>query len=165
MRIRSLTKCALMTALLCVVSPISVPLGSIPLSLATFGVYLCSIIFKPLYAVLSVAAYIMIGAIGVPVFSGLRGGAGVIAGPTGGFLAGYLFCVWISSVIKNKVGIPASLALGTIALYAFGAVWFAFVTESTILHALTVCAMPFIWGDAVKIIVATVVGKKLKNKI
>ena len=163
MRIRHLTKSALMAAVLCVISPVAVPLGAVPLSFATFGVYLSAIILKPADAVLSVVVYVLIGAFGLPVFSGANGGFGVIAGPTGGYIVGYILCVWIVSVLKNKINVPAALLAGTVVLYFFGTAWFMFITECRFFQSVAVCVLPFLLGDVMKIIAATVADSKIRR--
>lgn len=164
MRLRELIKAAVMSAILCVISPITVPFGAVPHSLCTFAVYLAAIILKPAYAVLSVLVYVLLGIFGLPVFSGANGGVGVLAGPTGGFLVGYIICVWLASFLKTKIRTVPSLIFGTVLLYITGLIWFMFVTDSTVIQAGLVCVLPFVLGDALKIAAATIIGNKI-NKI
>ena len=91
-----LASCALMSALLCVVSPMSIPIGEVPISLATFIIYVSVWVLGPYGASLSVMVYLFLGIVGLPVFSGGAGGIGKLAGPTGGYLAGYIILVFLS---------------------------------------------------------------------
>ena len=112
---------ALLAALLAVISPFSVPLGAIPLTLATLGVYLAAVIGGAGFGTLAVAVYLMLGAVGLPVFSGFIGGVQAFLAPTGGFLLGYLPCtvaIGIGLRIGNytRVSCLLSLLAGTIIL-------------------------------------------------
>lgn len=162
MNVRELSKSAVVSALLCVISPFTLPIGAVPLSLATFGVYVSAIILKPFYASVSVLVYLLLGAFGLPVFSGANGGVGVLLGPVGGFLSGYLLCIIVSSALKNKLGILPSLVIGTVLLYISGVLWFVFVTKTGVLQSLAVCVLPFLPGDALKIAASYAVGRKIK---
>lgn len=163
MNVRELSKAAVVSALMCVISPFTVPVGAVSLSLATFGVYLSAIVLKPFYAGIAVLVYLLAGAFGLPVFSGANGGVGVLLGPTGGFLAGYFLCAAISAGLKKKAGIVASLILGTVVLYISGTVWFCFVTETGIAEAFVLCVLPFLPGDALKIAASCVIGRKINS--
>ena len=160
MKIRDLSKAALVSALLCIISPFTIPAGVVPLSLSTFMVFIAAIILKPAYATAAVAVYIMLGAFGLPVFSGANGGIGVFFGATGGFLTGYVPGVFAASFLKNKIGIPLSLIIATFIIYVFGIIWLAVVTGNTLLQSAFVC-IPFLPGDALKIVGAYIIGVKI----
>ena len=165
MNLRELIKSAIFTAILCAISPFTIPLGVIPVSLCSFGVYLSAIILKPLYATLSVLLYVAIGILGVPVFSGANGGVGVIIGPTGGFVFGYIICALLVSVLKSRTKTTVALIFGTFVLYVCGVVWFSLVTKNSLFYAFIVCVLPFLLGDAVKIAIATVAGEKINKRL
>lgn len=92
-RTRSIAFIALCVAIMAVSAWVTVPLGPIPFTLQMFAITFAVVVLTPKQAIAAIAAYLVLGAIGVPVFSGMRGGFGVLAGPTGGFLWGYLFGV------------------------------------------------------------------------
>lgn len=92
-RTRSIAFVGLTIAIMAVSACVTVPLGPIPFTLQMFAVTFAIVVLKPQEAIAAIAGYLLLGAIGVPVFSGMRGGVGVLAGPTGGFLWGYLFGV------------------------------------------------------------------------
>ena len=107
---------------------------------------------------------------GLPVFSGWQGGLGKVAGPTGGYLVGYLLLVLIGGLIKSSSKsrlIPTLLGmvLGTVVLYAFGTAWFIFQTKSDILSSLSVCVLPFIGFDLIKIALAAAIGIPVINAL
>ena len=163
MNVRELSKAAVVSALMCIISPFTIPVGGVPLSLATLGVYISSVVLKPFYAVFSVLIYVLIGAFGLPVFSGANGGVGVLLGPTGGFVAGYIICALVSSFLRKKTGVAVSLVVGTVFLYLSGAAWFCFVTKSEIAEAVLLCVLPFLPGDALKITASYVIGRKINS--
>lgn len=163
---KRLTRIAVMAALLCAASPWSVPIGPIPISIATFIVYLSGIVLGAFDGTISVAVYLLIGAVGVPVFSGFQGGVQKLIGVTGGYLIGYLICAFVVGLITDKakrklLTVPAMI-LGTVLLYAFGTLWFMFQTQRTLAESLMLCVVPFLLGDAAKIAVASAVGIPLR---
>ncbi len=166
MKIRNMTATAVFTAVLCVVAPFTIPIGPIPLTLATLIIYLVASALDWRLATLSVVVYIAIGAVGLPVFSKMQGGIQVLVGPTGGFLAGYIACALIAGLIisrhpTNKWLYPPAMLLGTIALYALGTAWFMFSMSQT-LGASLLLFVPHLIGDAFKIIIASIIGPRLR---
>lgn len=158
--IKDMTVTAAMAAVLCVAAPFTIPTGLIPVTLASFTVYLAAAILGAKKGIISVALYILIGAVGLPVFSGFKSGLGVLAGPTGGYLIGYLFCAAAVGLAVDRWGkrfwvFPAAMIAGTVLLYAFGTAWFMVQSGNGLLYALGVCVVPFLIGDAVKIVAAS----------
>ena len=167
---------ALMSAVLCVISPftIPVPASPVPLSLALFAVYLAAVLLGAKRGALSVLIYLILGAVGLPVFSGFSGGIGVLAGPTGGYLVGYLLCAVIVGVVayvepngkkRNFARYVLAMLLGTLACYSFGTVCFLLIMKGTytVAHELLVCVVPYLLFDMIKIIVATAVVMPIKK--
>lgn len=170
MKHKNLVLTAIMAAVLCVISPFSLPLGTIPLSFATLAVFLVSCISPPKRSVASVIVYILLGASGLPVFSGFVGGFQQIAGLTGGYIIGYIPCSFAVSYLttkseKSKFIYPLSMALGIAVCYFCGTVWYSYQTDTDFSAALAVCVLPFIAGDIIKIIAASAIGITLKNRL
>ena len=160
----NMTSCALMAALMCVLCPVSVPIGPIPISLSILVILVTVVVLGTWRALVSYTVYLLLGAVGMPVFSGFQGGFGKLAGPTGGYLAGFLLMILIGGVImevckRNLWLTMLGMALGVAVDYAVGTAWFMFQTESTLAHALEVCVYPFIPLDLAKIVIAVVFGK------
>ena len=155
--LQTLVETALCAAVLCVVSPFTIPgPGAVPISLATFCVMLAALLFGWAKAMTAVAVYLALGAAGLPVFAGGAGGIGVLMGPTGGYLFGYLFLALFGGLFYKRtfwVQLPMVL-LGTLVLYAFGTAWFVIRLDQKLTYALTVCVLPFLPGDAIKIAAA-----------
>lgn len=160
----------ILAAVICVLAPFSFPAGAIPISLTTFAIYIVSCTVSAKYALPAVIIYILLGAAGLPVFSSFTGGFQQIAGLTGGYIIGYIPCSLIISLstdkFENKKFVyPLSMILGTLVCYAFGAIRYMQLTECGLLTALTVCILPFLIGDAIKIAAASCVGITLKKRL
>lgn len=159
---------ALLAALLCIIAPFAVPTGLVPITLASLGVYLCAVIGGAGWGTLSVALYLLLGAVGLPVFSGFVGGLQAFLSPTGGFLLGYLPCAVVIGLglrIGNytRLGCLVSLVAGTVVLYLCGVAWFAYATQTAIWASVMACCVPFFVGDAVKIAAVTILLPPLKR--
>ena len=161
---------ALMAAVMCVLGPLTVPIGAVPISLANFVICLTAWLLGPKFGTLSVAVYLCIGLIGVPVFSGYGAGLAKLAGPTGGYLVGYLLLALIGGLfIEKSNGNPVvsgiGLVLGDAACYVLGTAWFVFQMQCELGYALSVCVYPFIALDIAKIVVSCVVGALLRKRL
>ena len=161
---------ALMTAVVCVLAPFSIPVGVIPVSLATFGLYLAVQILGGKKAVGVCLMYLLIGFVGLPVFSGFTGGPAKILGPTGGYLAGYLLLTGIAGFFVDKfpgkrVFCLLGFVFGTIACYVVGTIWLAVQMKVTFGAALLVGVVPFLPGDVLKMIVASWLGEVVRRRV
>ena len=165
--IKKTALCALFTALCAVCSIITVP-SPIPFTLQTFAITLAVYVLGIGGGMASVSAYIVLGAIGLPIFSGMHGGIGVLFGPTGGFILGFIpFCLIIGFALKKfKSLVPRLIGcfIGLIVLYICGAVQYIFVASVSFWGAVTVCVLPFIIPDVLKILLAVVIGNRI-NKV
>jgi len=164
-----LVLCAIFTAIICVFSQIVIPLGVIPLNLTTFAIILCGGVLGIKYGTVATLLYIFIGVIGIPVFAGFKGGAGVLLGPTGGFIIGYLFVALLSGMAfrnqRNSLITVLILCVANIVCYIIGTFWYMLITKAGLLSAISVCILPFIPGDAVKVAIAYPVIVKIKKQI
>lgn len=178
-RARALAVCAVMTAALCVLAPLAVPIGPVPATLATFVICLSAGLLGWRKGTASVAAYLLLGLAGAPVFSGWQGGAGVLLGPTGGYLAGYvplaLLTGWAQDAarpLEERAGALPAAALrlagmlaGTAALYALGTAWYCAQSGAPAGAALAVCVLPFLPADLVKTAAALGLGAVLRRRL
>lgn len=155
---------ALWTAIICIVSPFSIPVFSVPITFSTIAIFLSALLLGKTYGTISVAVYIALGAIGLPVFSGFLGGMGVLLGPTGGFIIGYAVCAFVIGLLyqKTKISPFIIMAIATLIIYLLGLAWYMVVTNSNFIVALLVCVVPFILIDAIKILLTTILLKYLK---
>ena len=167
----SAAEIALMAAVISVCAWITVPMA-VPFTLQTFGVFLTLEMLGGASGTLAILAYILLGAVGVPVFSGFAGGVSVLLGPTGGYIIGFLACgiiyLFTEKIRKNTIIDIIVLVIGLFACYTFGTVWFAKVMEMRdsvmgIGTILVKCVLPFILPDAVKLTFAVIIAKRVKK--
>ncbi len=169
--VEELTRIALSVALIAVCSWISVPL-MIPVTLQTFAVCLVTALLGLKSGLWAVAAYILLGAAGLPLFSGFRGGPATLLGTTGGYIVGFLFTALSVGLGVKLFGrrLPVlliSMALGVLLCYVFGTAWFMVVyTRNSGPVSLGVvlgwCVLPYLIPDAVKILLASLLTRRLE---
>lgn len=165
-----LTATALMAAVLCALASMSITIGIVPISLATFVIYLDAYILGSRMATVSTFIYLLLGLVGLPVYSGFSSGPAKLFGPTGGYLFGYLFLAFISGWFierfpKNKILHIVGMVIATAVLYTLGTCWLAFQAHMDARTALMAGVIPFLLGDAIKIVVNVIVGPALRKRI
>lgn len=165
---RDMTLIAMFAAVTAVLSQITIPLGftPIPVNLATLSVLIAGGLLGSIKGAISQLVYLLIGAVGIPVFSGFRGGVGILVGPTGGYIIGYVIGAFVVGIIIEKCDrkIPTlvgAMVAGMIVLYATGTLWFMISTKNGLVASLTMCVVPFLIGDAFKIAAATFLVRRL----
>ena len=169
--VRKMVFCALFAALIMVFAQIQVPLpGLVPISLATFGVMMAGLLLGWKLGLLAVAVYALLGAVGVPVFAGFKGGMAALTGPTGGYIIGYLPYAVLTGLPVKKAqesfwGRLGLLALGTLACYTLGTAWFMRATGRTLGESMGLCVLPFLPGDAVKMGLSSFLAPRLRKAI
>ena len=164
--IYDLTKMALLTALMCVSAYIVIPLPFTPamLTAQTMVVNLVAFLLVPREAVITMTAYMLIGLIGIPVFSGGVGGPGKLFGPTGGYIFSWIVAVWLMSWLKGKRYsliryCAVSILVGVPVIYVGGSIYMKFVTGMDWMGVLTAAVIPFIPLDIMKCVAAAVIAK------
>lgn len=172
MKTRELAEVGLGGGIICLLSPfiIPIPFSPIPITMGTLAVSLVAVILGAKKGMIATAVYLLLGLAGVPVFSGFRGGFGILFGPTGGYLVGYLFLAFFSGLLVQRhserfVFYPVAISLGMIFCYLFGTVVFVFVSKASFYAAFTACVLPFLPLDIVKIVVASVFGFSIKKRL
>ena len=167
-RTKQMVLIALMTAVTCVLGPLSIPLpfSPVPISLTNFAIFLAIYVLGMKSGTISFIIYLLLGAIGVPVFSSFRGGLQVLAGPTGGYLIGFIFLALIMGFAldhfdRKLVPTIIGMIIGMAVCYAFGTVWLAKLLSLSFKEGLMMGVIPYLAGDAAKIIIAAIVGPKL----
>lgn len=170
MNIKKTATVGILAAIICVIAPFSFPAGAIPISLATFAIYIISCTVNKKLSVAAVAVYILIGAVGLPVFSSFTGGLQCITGYTGGYIIGYIPCAFIIGLLtdrfeNNKIIYPLSMIAGTLVCYFFGIFWYMHRAECGFIEVAAVCVAPFLIGDIIKIATASCIGITLKKRI
>ncbi len=174
LKTKDLALCALFAALIAVCAWISIP-ATVPFTLQTFAIFAALGLLGGKRGTVAVAVYLLLGAIGVPVFAGFQGGIGALLGTTGGYLLGFLLSaliVWgMEARFGSKTGVfLLSAVLGMLVCYAFGTAWYLVVYARTkgaisLATALGWCVVPFLIPDAVKIALAVLLRGRLKRHI
>ena len=169
---RYLVSTALMTAVLCILAPMSIPIpvSPVPISLTNLVLYFGLFLLPWKQMFLSYVVYMLLGICGLPVFSGFSGGVGKLLGPTGGYLIGFIFLAAISGFFVEKF--PAKIymhvigmILGMAVCYAFGTAWLAGQLGMSFVAGLGVGVIPYLPGDTAKIIIAIIAGPQIRKAV
>jgi biotin transport system substrate-specific component len=163
---------ALFAALIAVLGLVSIPLpiSPVPVTGQSLAIMLAGSILTVRQAAFSVLTFLLIGAVGVPVFAGLTGGIGILVGPRGGYLLGFLVGAIVIALLKGQNNnkwrlVFANMVGGIVVVYAFGVVWLNFVTGMGLEKAFMVGVLPYIPGDLFKVFVATVIGIAVNKQL
>ncbi len=174
MKTKNITLCALFTAVMCVLCVITIPIGPVPVTLGTLGIMLTAVILGHKRGTVSVLVYILLGAVGLPVFSGFKGGFQVLIGPTGGYIWSYIIMAFLigfaaRTLPKNKwtamLKIFVACIAGIAVCYALGTVQFMLVQKTSLTQSLMLCVVPFIPFDAVKAVIAVYLGYTVRKTL
>lgn len=161
---------AIMTALTCILAPFSLPIGPVPISLTNLVIYFSLYLLGWKLGTLSYVIYLLIGLVGVPVFSGFTAGPAKLFGPTGGYLIGFIPMAIIAGIVIDKYTEKWLLCLlamivGTIVCYALGTAWLAYEAKMDMMAALWAGVIPFIPGDLVKMALAILIAPKIRAQV
>ena len=169
--IRGLVYAAIFGALTAAGAFIVIPLPPVPITAQTFFMNVAALLLGGTLGALSQLIYIMLGVVGIPVFAGGKAGLGVLFGPTGGYLAGFVLAAFVIGTmnrLKNNPGILwdiFSMLIGMLLIYVLGCSWLSLTAHMSFQKALTVGTLPFIPGDVLKIALAALVAFRLRNRI
>lgn len=171
---RKLAYTAITAVIICICSWLTVPFA-VPFTMQTFAVFCALILLGGKLGTLSIGLYILMGIIGLPVFSGFRGGIGHLLGPTGGYIIGFLFSGLLYIALEPLMGKKPALrfpvlAAGLITCYLIGTLWFKVVystngTDYGMIKILSICVFPFIIPDSLKLLLAVFVCGRVKKYI
>lgn len=162
---------AAITAILAWIPPIPIPISPVPITFQVLGVLLAGAILGKRNGALSMIVYIALGAIGIPVFAGGNAGLGVLVGPTGGYIIGFVLAAyligWILEKFPQKQNKHYALAMSAaiLAIYLPGTIQLSIVTGMSFMKAFSVGSVPYIPLDIVKAVIATVVAKPTVKRL
>ena len=166
---RQMVMTALMAAVICVLAPMSIPIGEVPISLTNLAIYFILYILGWRLGSLSYVVYMLVGVAGAPVFSGFTGGLGKLLGMTGGYIIGFLPMAIIAGLAidhsRSRIVHLLGMILGTIVCYALGTAWFCVLSGMGVMPALATCVFPVIPLDLLKMAAAIAVGPMLRRRI
>lgn len=167
-----LTLIGIMTAITCILGPLSIPIpfSPVPITFTNLAIYLTAFILGWKKATISYFIYLLLGLVGLPVFSGFMGGPERLFGKTGGYLIGFIFMALISGFFIEKFYGKIhmyflGLILATLVTYLFGTVWLAYLANLTFVQALLLGVIPYIIGDSIKIIIAITIGPLIRKRL
>ena len=156
--------CSLFAALIAVFAWISIPVSDVAFTLQTLGIFLAFGLLGGKRGTIAVVLYLLLGAAGMPVFSGFRGGIGVLLGVTGGFLWGFALIGPVYRLLEHLGRLPAMIA-GQLVCYLCGSLWFYLYTGGGLWLILLRCVIPFLIPDAIKIALACILSRRLQRHI
>ena len=162
---------ALMTAVLCIMGPLSlpIPISPVPISLTNLALYFICCLLGMKLGTVSYLLYLLLGFAGLPVFSGFTGGGAKLLGPTGGYLFGFIFmvliCGWCFEHTDNRIFQYAGMIAGTALCYLFGTAWLAYQAHLSFGAALAAGVIPFIPGDIAKMLIAALIAPELRKRV
>ena len=167
-----MTVTALMTAITCILAPMAlpIPISPVPISLTNLVIFFMAYILGMKLSVASYVLYLLLGTVGLPVFSGFSGGVGKLLGPTGGYLIGFIFLAAIAGFFVEKF--PAKIYMHVVGMiigmaicYIFGTAWLAGQLGMSFVAALGVGVIPYLPGDTAKIIIAIIAGPQIRKAV
>ena len=169
---QKITLCALFAALTAVLSQIVIPIGPVPINMATLAVFCAGGLLGARHGALSLVIWAILGVVGVPVFTLFRSGPETLAGPTGGFIVGYIPAAFIIGLITERLNkgnrirtYVTAMLLGMLTYFLLGTAWFMYLTNAELRSTLMICVVPFLPGDFLKIAVATVLVRRLRPMV
>lgn len=169
-RLRQMVLCALFAALTAVCSQIAVPMPwGVPVNLALFSAYLAGSLLGPLWGTVSQLVYLALALIGIPVMAGFSGGPGALFNKTGGYVLGYVVAALLVGMVQAMLGrgfwrLCFAMVVGAFGCYALGTLWFMVVTGTGLWQSLVWCVLPYLPGDALKIVLAVVLTLRLNRQ-
>ena len=174
MSIKRMSLIAMMTCLLIICSWLTIP-AAVPFTMQTFAVFCSLILLGGKSGLTSLVLYIFMGIVGIPVFSGFQGGIGHLVGPTGGYIVGLIaaavfYCLMESLFTKSKKIQLVALIGGLLICYLFGTLWFQVFfgirgVSYSAYKIISICVIPYIIPDIVKLILALIISKKVRKVI
>lgn len=167
---KQLALIGLMAAITCILGPLSIPINLVPISFTNLAIYFSIYVLGMKKGTVSYLIYLLIGLVGIPVFSSFTGGPAKLFGPTGGYLIGFIFMALICGFFIDKwpSNLPlhfVGMVLGTAVCYLFGTVWLAYQASLSFSAALALGVIPFLPGDLCKIIISMIAGTQIHKAL
>lgn len=179
--IKDICLVGMFTAVTAILSPWAIPLPftPVPISFGIVAVFIAGMILEPKQAFLSQLVFLLLGAVGLPVFSKFTGGLGIIIGPTGGYLFAYPFMAFCVSLLLHdfdkRAGTASlllvngytafTLIISLVVLYSLGTLWLSYLAQIPISKAAGMAVYPFIPFDLVKVFITTVAVLPIRNRV
>ncbi len=157
---------ALFAALMAICAWISIPVGDTAFTMQTFAVFLALGVLGGKWGCTAILVYLLLGAVGLPVFSAFRGGLGALAGPTGGYIWGFAAAGLVYWALE-KLCKPIGILIAMLACYGCGCLWFMYYAGGTVgfVAAMAKCVLPYLIPDAVKLYLAYTLSGRIRKHI
>lgn len=170
LNIKQIASIGVMAAAICLLAPLSIPIGPVPISLTNLVIYFSLYILGMKKGTLSYLVYLLIGMVGLPVFSGFTSGPGKLFGPTGGYLIGFIPMAILAGILIDRYTDKKLICLlgmiaGTAICYAFGTIWLAYQAQMDFAAAIWAGVIPFIPADLLKMILAMLIGPQVREQL
>lgn len=170
MKLKDLTLTAVVTAIIVVLTFITIPnpVTGVPITLQTFAICFAGYFLGVKKGLLSVVIYVLLGIIGLPIFAGFKGGISVLAGPTGGFIIGFIFMVAFCGMFIKAEKIYISLPLGVLGLavcHILGIIQYSLYSGSSFVASAAAVSVPFMIKDIVSVYLAYLGAKLVKKAL
>lgn len=157
----------LFTIILCVSGPLALPTWKTPITLSVFVLVAAGYLLGPFWSLIPVAAYILLGAVGLPIYSGGASGLSILFGPTGGYIFGWLLIVFLAGLFANHFRNPfvqfAGVLAGELAYYIAGVVWYMAVSKAILVIAILFGVLSFLFSNLIQGIAGFLVGFVLQR--
>lgn len=164
MKAREITLISVFAALTAVCAWISIP-APVSFTLQTFGVFFALYLLGGKRGFLSVLVYVLLGCVGLPVFSAFRGGLGVLLGPSGGFIIGFLAAALVMWALENRISKLWCSISALSAVYVLGCLWYGLYSGESLSVVFTVCVLPHVLPDILKLWLANIAAKRLDKQV
>lgn len=151
-KVKKMCVLSMLLCILIILAQIKIDIGYVPITLQTFGVYIIALLLQPKYSFFITFLYIFMGAIGLPVFSGMTGGLGALLSYNGGYIFSFPIMAYAISLLgyeKSVVQKMLSCIAGTIICYTIGTAWFMYVMKMDLMSSLMMCVIPFLLIDTI----------------
>ena len=169
--VRDICYAGLFAAVIAVMAQISIPMPlGVPMTMQTFAITLAAVVLGSKLSAIATLVYLALGAVGVPVLANFQGGPSAIFGKTGGYAIGYILTALITALLSKVLGrkfwaLCVAMVVGCAACYVLGTIWFMILTGADLVSALGWCVLPYLPGDAVKIVLAAVLTMQLDKRL
>lgn len=169
-KVKNLAYIGLMSAIMCILSPITIPLsGGVGVTLGIFVIMFMTYVMGMGRTLICYGIYLLLGIVGLPVFAGFQGGVGALLGPTGGFLVGYVAVIVSEGLMlkikEKRLFLVIGSVIGLLLCYILGCLWYMRIMDVNFVGALWMCVIPFVAFDGIKVAMVCVIGPSCKNRV
>lgn len=164
-KVKTMCLLSMLLCILIILAQIKIDIGYVPITLQTFAVYLIALILQPKYSFYVTLTYILMGAIGLPVFAGMTGGIGALLSYNGGYIFSFpvmAYCISFLGYQKSIIQKIIACIAGTVLCYTIGTAWFMYVMKMDLIASLMMCVVPFLITDSLKIMISVLLSQKIK---